>query len=121
VARVLVADDEPGIRTLICEILQDEGHEVVTAPDGPRAIEKAVQDKPDLAIIDVMMPGLSGDEVVERLDEAGLEKLPVIYISAVPYSGRVDHARPAAFIPKPFDIDKFLQTVNRLIPAGPGK
>jgi len=115
VARVLVADDEPGIRNLICEILKEEGYDVVPAQDGPRAVQKAVEDRPDLAIIDLMMPGLTGEEVVQRIDQAGLQDLPIIYMSAVPYSGEVDGARPAVFIAKPFDIEKFLQTVSRLV------
>ncbi|HEU0169617.1 MAG TPA: response regulator [Chloroflexota bacterium] len=112
---MLVADDEPGIRNLICEILREEGYEVVPAKDGVRAVECAREAKPDLAIIDMMMPGLTGDEVVERMDREGLPKLPVIFMSAVPYSGQVDRGRPAIFLAKPFDINRFLQAVSSLL------
>src|SRR5579883_2365816 len=105
-ATVLVADDEPGIRNLICEVLQEEGYDVVPAQDGLRALERVKEAKPDLAVIDLMMPGLTGDQVVEGMDQAGLTKTPVIYISAVPYSGKLDSGRPAIFMSKPFDLDK---------------
>ncbi|HLG69260.1 MAG TPA: response regulator [Chloroflexota bacterium] len=114
-AKVLVADDEPGIRNLICEILREEGYDVVPARDGLKAVERAKEDKPDLAVLDMMMPGLSGSEVVRRMDEEGLPKLPVIYISAVPYSGQVDGSRPAIFLAKPFDIGRFLSAVSSLL------
>jgi CheY-like chemotaxis protein len=115
VATVLVADDEPGIRNLICEVLREEGYDVVPAKDGLRALEEAKEARPDLAVIDMMMPGLSGNEVVRRMDEAGLPKLPVIFMSAVPYSGQVDGSRPAIFLSKPFDLNHFLNAVSSLL------
>ncbi len=114
-ATVLVADDEPGIRNLICEVLKEEGYNVVPAQDGNRAVERAKETKPDLAVLDMMMPGLTGDEVVQRMDQEGLPKLPVIFMSAVPYQGQVDGSRPAIFLAKPFDLSKFLHAVSSLL------
>ena len=114
-AKVLVADDEPGIRNLICEVLKEEGYDVVPAQDGNRALERAKEAKPDLAIIDMMMPGLSGEEVVQRMAQEGMAELPVIFMSAVPYSGQVEGSRPAIFLAKPFDLNRFLQAVSTLL------
>jgi|SRR5579884_2708859 len=114
-AKVLVADDEPGIRNLICEVLKEEGYDVVPAKDGYSALERAKDASPDLAVIDMMMPGLTGEEVVQRMDQEGLKDLPVIFMSAVPYSGQVDGSRPAMFLAKPFDLNWFLQAVSKLL------
>jgi two-component system, OmpR family, alkaline phosphatase synthesis response regulator PhoP len=65
--KILIADDEPDIREIIQFNLQQEGYEVVTAKTGDDAIEKAIKNKPDLIILDIMMPGKDGMEVCNLL------------------------------------------------------
>jgi DNA-binding response OmpR family regulator len=83
VTKVLVIDDEAPIR-LLCRVnLEAEGMEVVEAPDGPSGLDLATSEKPDAILLDVMMPGLDGWTVAERLleDEATRE-IPVVFLTA---------------------------------------
>jgi len=83
-AKVLVVDDVPdNIKLLACE-LEDHGYEVITAPDGPRALVAAASARPDVILLDIMMPGMDGIEVCRRLKEdAELRSIPVILVSAL--------------------------------------
>ncbi|MDP9469617.1 MAG: response regulator [Chloroflexota bacterium] len=59
---VLVVDDEPVIRDLVADVLRDEGYAVVTAADGREGLDLLARERPDLVLMDVMMPGLDGRE-----------------------------------------------------------
>ncbi|HEY5185613.1 MAG TPA: response regulator transcription factor [Actinomycetes bacterium] len=80
-ARLLVVDDEPNIVELLSESLRFAGFEVVTARGGQDALRLAREHQPDLAVLDVMMPGLDGFEVVRRLRSEGL-RFPVLFLTA---------------------------------------
>ena len=69
--RVLVADDDPGIRELLKRVLEQKGYEVLTAADGEAALESVRNDNPQLMLLDLYMPKLSGVEVLERIREEG--------------------------------------------------
>ncbi len=88
-ARVLVADDEPGVRRALERGLRAEGMQVVTASDGPSALRAALTGSFDAVLLDIMMPGLSGYRVLERLRAAGLGT-PVLLVSAK--DGEIDQA-----------------------------
>lgn len=79
-AKILVVDDEPAILELIGFNLKKEGHEVVTAPDGQTGLRAFRQEKPDLVILDVMLPGMDGFDVCRgiRLES----KVPVLMLTA---------------------------------------
>jgi DNA-binding response OmpR family regulator len=80
---VLVADDDPDILSLVTLRLERDGYEVIGAPDGERAVEKAVERTPDLALIDVSMPKLDGYEVTERLRQhEPTSAIPIILLTA---------------------------------------
>jgi two-component system, OmpR family, alkaline phosphatase synthesis response regulator PhoP len=81
--RVLVIDDESPIR-LLCRInLEAEGMEVLEAVDGPRGLETARAERPDVILLDVMMPGLDGWHVAaELLDDVRTEEIPIIFLTA---------------------------------------
>ena len=81
--KVLIADDELDIRETLAEAFQAKGFEVVVAADGKIALEKAGQERPDLAVLDVMMPKLSGWEVCKELKKNEPTKnIPVIILTA---------------------------------------
>ncbi len=80
-ARVLVVDDEPGVRRALERGLRAEGMQVVTAPDGPSALRAALTGGFDAVLLDIMLPGLSGYRVLERLRAAGVST-PVLLVSA---------------------------------------
>ncbi|MFL5496426.1 MAG: response regulator [Gemmatimonadales bacterium] len=83
-ARILVVDDDPANRELLARRLEREGHLVVFAADGPQALALLDSDGPDLVLLDVMMPGMDGDEVLRRLRaDPRHDNLPVLMISAL--------------------------------------
>ena len=82
-SRILIVDDDPGIVQLIEEALVDEGHEVTTATHSLRAYDRAKESRPDLILLDIMMPYLDGfDQIsVFALDD-DLKHIPIIVITA---------------------------------------
>jgi CheY-like chemotaxis protein len=68
-AKILIVDDEPALRFLITSTLEDEGYELLEAADGLEAYESILKEKPDLVILDVMMPGLTGYELCARIKQ----------------------------------------------------
>jgi DNA-binding response OmpR family regulator len=81
VPRVLVVDDEPGIRTAVARGLQAEGMEVEAVADGPSGLSAALSGRFDVIVLDIILPGLSGYRVLERLRAAGVDT-PVLLLSA---------------------------------------
>jgi two-component system phosphate regulon response regulator PhoB len=83
VPRILVVEDEPDIAALIAYQLTREGFRVETAGTGPEALQSVARDIPDLVVLDRMLPGLSGDEILQRLkDEPGTSSIPVLVLTA---------------------------------------
>lgn len=80
-ARVLVVDDEPGIRTAMARGLTAEGMEIVALGDGPSALTAALTGSFDAIVLDIILPGLSGYRVLEQLRAAGVDT-PVLLVSA---------------------------------------
>ena len=80
-ARILVVDDEPNILELLAASLRFAGFDVRTAPDGAAALETARTFGPDLLVLDVMMPGLDGFDVLRRLRSSG-SRTPVLFLTA---------------------------------------
>jgi len=80
-ARLLVVDDEPNIRELLSASLRFAGFDVTTAADGQQALTAARKEHPDLLVLDVMMPGVDGFEVVRRLRSEGVHA-PVLFLTA---------------------------------------
>ena len=105
-ARILVTDDDPDLRTLICGILTDEGHKVSAVADGRLALDSILSDPPDLVVLDVMMPHMDGFEVLKGMAEADVGNVKVMMVTA--RSAETDWAegyRLGAdyYVTKPFD------------------
>jgi CheY-like chemotaxis protein len=82
-ATILVVDDGLANRNLLRQTLEPQGYEVLLAPDGDAALQAARRARPDLVLLDVMMPGVDGYEVCRRLKHAAAtQSLPVIFITA---------------------------------------
>ena len=113
--RVLVVDDARDVRNLIAAHLKRGGHTVLLAEDGAEALEFARQEKPDLAIVDIMMPGMNGYELTETIREIpALKDLPVIVLTA--RAGGADRAHAFrvgadAFIQKPFELQRLTDAI----------
>lgn len=83
--KILVADDEADIRQIMQSIIAKAGYEVILAEDGVQALNVAREQKPDLIVLDFLMPGLSGLEVCKALrKEPELKNIPVIIVTAYP-------------------------------------
>ena len=83
-AKILLADDEPDVRQMLARRLKAEGYDVVTAVDGEEAIKKAVSEKPDVILLDIMLPKKSGNVVAAELREKeDTAEIPVIFITAL--------------------------------------
>ncbi len=94
-ALILSVDDDADIRELITLTLEGEGYRVITAPDGPSALEAAATVRPDLILLDYMMPGMNGVEVCARLqDSPATSHIPVVFLTAV--TGEVERSRAFA-------------------------
>jgi DNA-binding response OmpR family regulator len=106
VARIVIADDDADIRELVVFKLRHGGHEVVPVGDGAAAIEACAQQRPDLVILDVMMPGMSGLEAARAIRATeGLAKLPIIMLTARAQDSDIEQGLDAGaddYIVKPF-------------------
>ncbi len=81
--RILVADDDDGLRQLLRMILQREGFEVIEAADGEQTLARATDSDPTLILLDVMMPGMDGYDVCRQLkNDHRTDEVPVIFVSA---------------------------------------
>ncbi len=118
-AKILIAEDEPDIRELIALILGLDGHEVIQARDGQEAVEQARATKPDLILMDVRMPRMTGYEACETLKaDPTTQHIPVVFLSAKGQAGEVQaglQAGAVAYLLKPFDADELLAEVKRIL------
>lgn len=113
VARILVVDDEALIRHLVIDTLTDEGHDVHSAPSGEVALGELQGSTPDLLIVDLRMPGMTGAEFVRLQRAAGLQ-IPVVVLSGSSEARQVGADLGAlAVIHKPFDLDELVRVVSR--------
>ena len=116
---VLVVDDDPNIRRMIVAALRREGYEFLEAPNGREALDVMKAQHPDVVVLDLMMPVLSGWDVLrERADDDELRSIPVIIISANrdPEVATAVAQGICAFLPKPFDIGALSALVRSCIP-----
>lgn len=116
-ARLLVADDERTILDLLCASLRHAGFEVFGAGDGEEALRLAQQEHPDLLILDVMMPGLDGFDVVSTLRAQG-DQSPVLFLTARDTTeDKVTglNAGGDDYVTKPFSLDEVLARIRALL------
>lgn len=119
--RILVADDSETSRRFLELVLAARRHEVLTASDGEQALGRALAERPDLVMMDVAMPGLSGLDVLRRLRaEEATRDIPVIMVSV--RGEPVDRLEAFAtgcsdYLTKPVDANELLAHVQRLVGA----
>ena len=115
--RILVVDDDRAVRESLRRSLTFNGYTVDTAGDGLEALEKVIADRPDMLLLDVMMPRLDGLEVCRRLRSAG-DDLPILVLTARDsVSERVSGLDAGAddYLPKPFALEELLARVRALL------
>ena len=118
-ARILVADDDVDIRELVEFKLSTMGHDVVAVGDGAAAIDACMAEKPDLAVLDVMMPGVSGLDAIRAIRaEPALADLPVILLTARAQESDVETGFDSGaddYITKPFSPRELASRVQALL------
>jgi two-component system, OmpR family, alkaline phosphatase synthesis response regulator PhoP len=118
-ARVLVVDDEPDV-LLLCRLnLEQRGHEVLEAPNGDKALELARERAPELIVLDLMLPGMDGYQVLRtvRADER-TSGIPVLVLTAKSLQADRERSRQlgaAAFLTKPFLPDELCEMVDQVL------
>jgi two-component system alkaline phosphatase synthesis response regulator PhoP len=121
---ILVADDEVHIVRIIEDKLIRDGHRVITAADGQEALEKALAERPDLILMDVMMPRMNGFEVCRRLrQEEATRTTPIFLITAQGQESDEEAGREAGanrYITKPFSPRQLSQIVREALAEGDG-
>jgi two-component system KDP operon response regulator KdpE len=113
--KILIADDDPQIVRALRITLSARGYEVITAPDGNAALSLAISEKPDLVVLDLGMPGLTGIEVIEAL--RGWTTIPILVVSGRSDSfDKVDALDAGAddYVTKPFAADELLARIRAL-------
>jgi two-component system, OmpR family, response regulator len=121
-ARLLVVDDEPNIRELLSASLRYAGFEVATAADGQQALAMADSFRPDLLVLDVMMPGLDGFGVVRRLRQAG-RHTPVLFLTARDAAeDKVSGLTLGGddYVTNPFSLDEVLARIRAVLRRSAG-
>ncbi|MEO8381410.1 MAG: response regulator [Acidobacteriota bacterium] len=117
---VLVVDDDPNIRRMIVAALRRDGYSFFEAGNGKEALDLMRDEHPDVVVLDLMMPIMSGWDVLrERQQVADLSRIPVIVVSANrdPDVAVAVNAGICAFLPKPFDIGALSALVKSCMPA----
>jgi len=118
-ARILIAEDERDIRDLITFTLRFAGHEVIPTANGEEAHQAALKEKPDLILLDVRMPRLSGYEVCKLIKaNPDLKAIPVIFLSAKGQEAEVQTGLEAGaeeYILKPFSPDQLSERVQAIL------
>jgi CheY-like chemotaxis protein len=116
--RVLVVDDDPSIRRMIMAALRRDGYTFSEAANGKEALEIMRQEHPSVVVLDLMMPIVSGWDVLrERAAEPDLQSIPVIIVSANrgPELASAMDKGICAFLPKPFDIKVLISLVKSCV------
>nr|WP_088042018.1 response regulator [Bacillus sp. EAC] len=112
--KLLIVDDQYGIRLLLHEIFKKEGYEVFQAANGFQAIDIVIKDCPDLVILDMKIPGMDGVEILKRIKEINKE-IKVILMTAYGELDIIEEAKKLGalrYFPKPFDIDEIKKVVR---------
>ncbi len=122
---IMVVDDEPDLLELVAYNIRQDGHEVVTATDGLKALELVRTRQPDVIVLDVMMPGLSGLEVARRLrSQTGTASIPIVMLTARAEEKHELEGLDAGaddYISKPFSMQVLIARVKAVARrTGPG-
>lgn len=123
-AKILIAEDERDIRDLIAFTLRFAGHEVIATANGEEALQSALQEIPDLILLDVRMPRMSGYEACEQIkSNTSTQHIPVIFLSAKGQESEVQTGLKAGateYILKPFSPDQLTERVRVILEENRG-
>lgn len=115
--KILICDDDPGILDVLELVLEDTGHTIISEQNSLNVRALIQRESPDLVILDLWMPVVSGDQLLEMIrQDSAMKDLPVIIISASRDGEQIAlKAGATAYVAKPFDMYKLLQTVEGIL------
>jgi CheY-like chemotaxis protein len=117
--KVLIADDDRTIRTLLSDMLGGLGHDVIAVENGAEAVERCASDAPDVLILDFLMPKLSGVDAVKALRDLGI-RTPVVLLTAISDTSirELDGFQaPEAILEKPFKLRSIEKALEKALKA----
>ncbi len=120
--KILVIDDDAAIRGLITDVLEAEDYDVVTAEDGFMGLKLVETAQPDCVVLDIMMPGIDGHAVLNRIRGASGPALPVVMLTAAADDAQAWQAWTEGvdyFLAKPFDAHELLRFLDNLFAQQP--
>ena len=117
--KILLADDEEDIKTVIKLYLESKGYDVVTSYDGLDTLDKVKAEKPDLILLDIMMPVINGFEVCKQLKaDENTSDIPIVMLSAASHAYSVEQAIEAGavdYIMKPFEPPRIEAILKKIL------
>jgi len=118
-SKILIVDDEDQFITILRERLEANGYEVVSAKDGEEGLEKVESEKPNLIVLDVMMPKMGGFEACSILkNDDRYNKIPIIFLSAMAQQDELEVGKDVganAYITKPFEAPVLIAKIEELL------
>jgi DNA-binding response OmpR family regulator len=121
--KILIVDDEPELREMLTMRLEANGYEVITAADGEEGLEQTKKEKPDLILLDIMMPGMDGLIVLSRLrNNLETSFIPVIMLTAKGDTSAIMESQRAGatdYVIKPFEPSQLLALIKRYLLSNP--
>ena len=120
-AKILVIDDDASSLELMEAMLVPNGYEIITANDGSKAVAIIIEKKPDLILLDIMMPGLDGYSTLTKIKgNKTISKIPVVMLTAMGFQLNKELALrfgAVGYITKPVELAELLKTISRLLPV----
>lgn len=117
--KILIVEDEPDVASLLALMLKSRGHDIIEAGDGQEALEKARSERPDLIILDIMLPRLDGYKVARMLKfDENFSHIPIIMVTAkIQEKDKKTGLEMGAdaYITKPFDTAMLLEKINEIL------
>lgn len=120
--QILIVDDDPFIRMLVSDVLEMEGYTVRTAADGVAGVSEYTSLRPDCVVLDVMMPGLDGFEVLRQIRALDDVPVPVVMLTAANEQEATKQAWTVGadfFLSKPFEAEQLIEVLESLLSEGP--
>jgi DNA-binding response OmpR family regulator len=115
--KIMVIDDEPSVRRLLKNFLEEQGFRVILESDGSKALERVPEILPDILIMDLLLPGEHGIDLVKTVKEKYF--IPVIIITGIYHREEIkdtmDEYFVEGFLRKPFKLDELLENINNII------
>jgi DNA-binding response OmpR family regulator len=118
--KILIIEDEKDLRFFIVRALKEEGFEIIEAIDGEEGIEKAKKEKPDLILLDLLLPGISGYEVLARIKkDPEMEMIPVLILSNLGQQEEIEKGLKLGavdyLIKANFTLDEIVERIKKII------